>query len=169
MRSTILAILPASPLTSEPTFPSLSWRVSWRYRWPQMLLFISILKTIYPEISLIKTNIFPIVQYLSLSICTILIFDCGNIKRRLYVYFRQNHYLFLLSFLFISWLLYQEYAEQVWFVLIFAVIGVVTAMLLAFVLLTKESLPFVACFVLVLCYFWSSFRSEFGIPLTWPF
>lgn len=116
-------------------------------------------KLFSPKISLLKTNIFSIVQYLSLR--TILIFDCGNIRRGHYVYFRYNLYLFLSSFSACIMILYQQYAEQVWFVLIF-VIAIVSAFVL---LLTKESLSLVNCFVIVLCYFWSSYSSELGIEL----
>jgi len=48
---------------------------------------------------------------------------------------------------------------SMWF-LAFAGFGVAVAISIAFVpLLSEESLPFVACFILVLYYFWSSYSS----------
>ena len=82
-----------------------------------------------------------------------------TMTRRLYALFRHNRRLLLLS-LSLCILIYIPAFLGPICLLAFAGFGVSIAIILAFVLLlSEESLPFVACFVLVLYYFWSSYSS----------
>ena len=75
------------------------------------------------------------------------------------VYFRHNRCLLLLSWSVCTLISTTAVLGTTW-LLAFAGSGVSIAIILAFVpLLSEESLPFVACFVLVLYYLWSSYSS----------
>ena len=94
-------------------------------------------------------------------ICTSPIMNVSgvSIRRRLFVYFRDNRYLFLLSFS-VSIMIAIPALFGASLFLSFAGFGIEIAMVLAFALvLSEESLPFVACFVLVLYYIWSIYSS----------
>jgi len=80
-----------------------------------------------------------------------------SIRRRLLVYFRRNRYLLLLSYS-VCIMIAIPAILGAYVVLSFAAYGVVIAIISAFVLiLNEESLPFAACFFLVLYYIWSSY------------
>ena len=129
----------------------------------RLLLFIVSLSASPAAIVILLILILLVISGALLRTCPLFnIFSEVNIKRGLNVYFRHNSYLFLLFSVctMIKFVIAIPALIGSSLVLHFAGVGVDVAIALALVLLlTKESLPFAACSVLVLYYLWSSYSS----------